>query len=165
MTENGKAPEEQKEVGAEAPKKTSANQVWVDAITKELRLILEPPITNTNHSLLCSAQQIQKRADKVYQLVCDYSNLRLRVLVDEIISMLDAVRREHAQTDFDFKATHWLRFKKKRQLYVHACGLLTQEHAYQTALLILVNTLPPLKEEPTKEVVTTENVKLELNKN
>jgi hypothetical protein len=158
----------------EAPPQ-NANQLWVDHVAYQLRVILEPPIKNADHSFHTSVSQLKLRSDKAVELMVAYSNTRLRVVVDEIIQHLELVRGEHKRIDEEFKATHWIRFKKKRELFVQACGLATQEHAFQTSLLVVLNTLPPqkkvehaglvdVKENPPVAVINEKEPQMEVTK-
>lgn len=143
----------------------NANQIWVNQVCGMMDKILLPPIHNKNHAFVTSAHQVKTRAEKARELVTTYSNTRLRVQVDEIITFLNFIRSERERVDADFKKTPFIFFRKKRILMNHAISLASQQEAFQIALKVIVNSLPPQPELELKpDGVGVKMPKMEVNK-
>lgn len=121
----------------------NANQIWVDLACAQVDKLfaVAPPIANMNQQKIIAWFTNQR--NKVCELLTNYSNTRWRVFVDEIIQFLEIVKKERERVDAEYAACWGIRFKKKRILYNQAISLKSQQDAYQNALLVLINTLPP----------------------
>ena len=123
-------------------KKETAHQLWCDQIQSELNWILYPKnVRNGKSAFMTTKDSIRTRADCAISAVVNFENLRLRIVVDEMIVRLDDVKKLHDATK-GIK-TKFYQLDKIRHKRIMLAEQKATLDAYQAAVLILVNTKPP----------------------
>jgi len=130
------------------PNQKNANQIWVDMVCDQVNRLFAKvaPVANMPYKELIKLNNLRRGI--VCEIIVNYSNTRWRVFADEIIVYLDLVKNERVRVDAEYKACWGIWFKKKRILYNQAISLEAQQQAYQNALLVIINTLPPTPVQP-----------------
>lgn len=126
--------------------KTTAHQLWCNQVQESLIAIIYPKrIEKGKSAFMTSRAEIKRVLDESLSAVVTFENTRLRVVSDEMISRLDSAKKSVASLESEFKRTHPFRFMKLRRLRTDHSKAKAIQEAYQSAVLVLVNTPPPFE--------------------
>lgn len=127
----------------------NAHQLWCDLFTEHVGKIIYPLKISRGPERFQSAKAIQKEICLLaLEMVVHIETTRIRVLTDDMIALADATTKRQEEIKAEWKATHWIRFAKRRNLVRQNKDQGILQEAYKKAILVLVNTPPPPVETP-----------------
>lgn len=122
----------------------TASQAWIELMAEMVRPILYPDsvIAGRNY-FQTSKKETLATCNRALQILQYFETMRSRIYVDRMIDLAEATTTRLQQIRDEYATTLPIRFTKRRRLLRQANDQLILQEAYQKALQVLVNTLPP----------------------
>lgn len=122
----------------------TAHDLWCEQGKQRLEAVLYPPsMKDKKLAFMITRTTLRDRCNEALSIFSHQETTRLRIVIEAMIALLEAVDRRRLEIKEEHHATPWYRFAKRRRLQRQDQDQLLLQEGYKNAVKVISNTPPP----------------------